>query len=416
MVSASIDQRAFGGQLPWLNFLDVTMTLTRVTLVHEQQRVLAMLDLATCDIGRVFRNRFKCKRPTHLWTETGQLFEPRLHDHTPVTLFACPQPTVEPSPAGETRHIFRKSEVDRHAILQLGAVAYLPGVSVVVGLPDLHPGNQFPVGCVVACENTIYPELVGNDIGCGMALFTCPFRASADGLFRAFRNWTSPPGPDGMGTIGGGNHFAEVMECTSGRWAGDRLLLVHSGSRAVGAAVLKPDGAVAPSSPEGREYLTAHDHALGWARQNRRKIAESILGSEPETLLDICHNSLTFERGRWLHRKGAAPSNRGLVVIPGSRGSPSYVVRGKGSGDYNLDSLAHGAGRCMSRSKARLNNERKGWDFTRTAIGSRVWSASQQHLHEETPDAYKDIETVIDDLAEYCDVVAVLKPVLTLKA
>lgn len=385
-------------------------------MVNGEQRALALLDLEVCDLAKAFQNRFKCKKPVNLWTECGHLFNPHLHDLTPVTLFSQPQPQSIRPTYGEARHIFEKSAVDEHAIIQLRAVSSLPGVRVVVGLPDLHPGNQYPVGCVVASEDLLYPELVGNDIGCGMALFTCPFRSSPDSLYRAFRAWSPPAGADGMGTIGGGNHFAEVVECASGRWMGDRLLLVHSGSRAVGAAVHKPTGGVLATGPAGQTYLAAHGHALDWAKQNRRKIAESILQSEPETILDICHNSLTFELGHWVHRKGAAPSNQGLVVIPGSRGSPSYVVKGKGSGEYNMNSLAHGAGRCMSRNKARLNNERKGWDFTKTSIGSRVLSACQQHLHEETADAYKDIEAVIDDLRDYCDIVAILKPVLTLKA
>lgn len=395
--------------------------MTRVTLVSGERRALAVLDLRSADVRQAFQNKFRGRRPAEVFTEDGAPAGDARLLGTPaeITLYAGrPDAPCPPrAPTAVVRRIFERSVVEPEALRQLDVTAALPGVRTVVGLPDLHPGNQYPVGCVVAADGVVYADLVGNDIGCGMALFECPFRATADSLYRRFQGWAPEGGPDGLGTIGGGNHFAEVVDCESGRWEGRRLLLVHSGSRAVGAAVARPDGGVDPASPEGRAYLAAHDYAVSWARRNRRAIARAVLGEDAQPLLDICHNSVTWERGLWLHRKGAAPGNQGPVVIPGSRGALSYVVEQRGCGAHNLDSLAHGAGRCLSRARARAKAEKHaGADLTRTALGSRVWTACQQHLAEEAPEAYKAIADVIDDLGPYCSVVAVLRPVLTLKA
>lgn len=403
----------------------VTMVRTRVTLVHGRDRATALLDLATDDLYRAFQNKFRCKRPAALFTHHGDSVSDTrlLGQPSDLTVHSQrPEVTTTPPNCQDVRHLFKVSEVEPQAVHQLKVTSVLPGVEVVVAMPDLHPGNQYPVGCVVATRNMVYPSLVGNDIGCGMALFPCPFKASADSLYRKFEGWAPTGGPDGMGTIGGGNHFAEIVQCESGQWVGERLLLVHSGSRVVGANVLRPVGGIDPSSDAGRTYMEDHDRAVLWAKRNREEIAMKVLVhggvvQQAKPLLDICHNSVTRERGLWLHRKGAAPTNKGLVVIPGSRGSKSYVVEGVGTGDYNLDSLAHGAGRCLSRSRARCKAEKqRGADLTRTDMGSRVWTTCQQHLMEETPDSYKPIESVMQDLSDFCRVVAVLHPVLTLKA
>lgn len=68
---------------------------------------------------------------------------------------------------------------------------------------------------------------------------------------------------------------------------------------------------------------------MAWAVLNREVIAERFLyrlGTTGERLLDICHDSVTLHQGGWLHRKGAAPADKGLVVIPGSRGDMTYLV------------------------------------------------------------------------------------------
>lgn len=126
-------------------------------------------------------------------------------------------------------------------------------------------------------------------------------------------------------------------------------------------------------------------------------------------------------KNAWLHRKGAAPVDQGPVLIPGSRGSFSYLVKPtKQRLAVSGWSLAHGAGRRLARSSARLGGKfrhPKASDLTTTALGSQVICDSKDLLYEERPEAYKDVSSVIADLvsAELCTVVAILRPVLTYK-
>ena len=122
-----------------------------------------------------------------------------------------------------------------------------------------------------------------------------------------------------------------------------------------------------------------------------------------------------------VHRKGATPSDKGYVVIPGSRGSYSYLVKplteNSWIGGY---SLAHGAGRKMSRSKA-LSSVKNQYENANnlliTPLESRVICENKDLLYEEAPEAYKKIEDVVFDLAYFklVKIVAVLKPLLTYK-
>ncbi|MEM7391592.1 MAG: RtcB family protein, partial [Verrucomicrobiota bacterium] len=127
------------------------------------------------------------------------------------------------------------------------------------------------------------------------------------------------------------------------------------------------------------------------------------------------------ERGEegWLHRKGAAPSSSRFVLIPGSRGSFSYVVRPRSNDLRHGYSLAHGAGRKWDRAsvKGRLENRYRASDLEKTALGSRVICRDKDLLFQEAPEAYKAIDTVIDDMVVMglIEVVAVLRPVLTYK-
>ena len=162
---------------------------------------------------------------------------------------------------------------------------------------------------------------------------------------------------------------------------------------------------------------------MGWAVVNRDVIAArflAALGLDGRRLLDICHNSVTPLDGGWLHRKGAAPADRGLVAIPGSRGDFSYLVEPLATrANEALRSLAHGAGRKWSRSdaRARLSDRFKVAELERTALGSRVICEDRQLIFEEAPQAYKDIARVIADLeqAGLVRVVARLRPLISYK-
>lgn len=363
-----------------------------------------------------------------------------------------------------TVHIIASPDqwIEGEAERQLRATAALPGMKLAVGMPDLHPGKGSPIGAAFVSEGTLYPALVGSDIGCGMALWRTDAAVRALKPDKAVRRlagldgpwdgdaaaWlaadeVAPSGHEGsLGTIGGGNHFAELQApvdvpdpeaFAALGLARDRLLLlVHSGSRGFGEAVLRAHaaahgaGGLAEGSPDAAAYLARHDHAVAWARSSRRLIAHRFgqaLGVEAERVLDVCHNSVVpseaFGCRCWLHRKGAAPADQGPVVIPGSRGTLSYLVRPVGEQTVNAASLAHGAGRKWRRSEARERLERR---FTpealaRTPLGGRVICEDKDLLYEEAPPAYKDVDRVVGDLVDagLVAIVATLRPVITYK-
>jgi len=204
---------------------------------------------------------------------------------------------------------------------------------------------------------------------------------------------------------------------------------VHSGSRGLGQAILQDQMAksgkagLISGTPDAEAYLKRHDQAVAWARVNRRVIAERFLdaaGLSGRCCLDIVHNCVCAHKGGWLHRKGAAPANQGLVVIPGSRGDFSYLVEPVPErAEEALSSLAHGAGRRWSRNDAhaRLSRRYTVADLQRTKLSSHVICEDRRLIFEEAPEAYKDIAGVIADLeaAGLVRVIARLRPLLSYK-
>jgi release factor H-coupled RctB family protein len=352
--------------------------------------------------------------------------------------------------------------IEGMAVQQLEKTAELPGMRLAVGLPDLHPGKGSPIGAAFAAEGWLYPALVSNDIGCGIGLWHTELDGKkikretwADRLRNLDDGWDGDAGeflgargiePSGhensLGTIGGGNHFAELqsVESIKNADACARLglnpeavcLCVHSGSRGFGEAILREHvaqfgfGGLTDGSDEALHYLRRHNHARCWAAANRELIATRMLDrlkTRGPRVLDVCHNWVEQRdfgsRRCWLHRKGAAPSTEGPVVIPGSRGAFTYLVSPKDPSERSAFSLAHGAGRKWSRtdSRARLEKRYTAKDLTRTELGSYVICEDRELLYEEAPQAYKNISIVEDDLVQagLAEVVAVLRPVVTYK-
>ncbi|KQQ55966.1 hypothetical protein ASF84_11675 [Pseudomonas sp. Leaf127] len=348
--------------------------------------------------------------------------------------------------------------IEGKAIQQLQTTARLPGMHQVAGMPDLHPGRGYPVGAAFFSTDLLYPALVGNDIGCGMALWQTGIALAKLDLDKLEKrignidqplddNWTEAlEGLDtterhSAGTIGGGNHFAELQQLDTlydtaavqalGLERKALLLLVHSGSRGLGERILRQHierfghAGIAAGSHDGQDYLQQHDQALRFAERNRQLIAERILlnlRSEGRRLLDINHNMVlpdTVEGvAGWLHRKGATPADQGPVVIPGSRGDYSYLVAAHPS-PLSLNSLAHGAGRKWQRTdcKDRLAQRYSLDQLKRTALGSRVICEDKALMYEEAPQAYKNIDSVVGSLVDagLVTLLARLKPVLTYK-
>jgi release factor H-coupled RctB family protein len=354
-----------------------------------------------------------------------------------------------------------QSWIEGEAIRQLEQTARLPGMRQAIGLPDLHPGKGTPVGAAFISQGCFYPHLVGNDIGCGMGLWQTDLPARKLKLSRwadRLHGLEAPWGGDraawladagvehvyteALGSIGGGNHFAELQQIRQvpdseglaalGLDANGLCLLVHSGSRGLGEQILRAHtdthgaGALQAETSAAQAYLTRHNQAVAWGVANRALIAHRFLealGAQGSRHLDVCHNSVTplsFQgEACWLHRKGAAPADQGAVVIPGSRGSVSYLVQPTGDPALSGWSLAHGAGRKWSRSETRGRLEKRfsAQDLTRTELGSWVICERTDLLYEEAPQAYKNIDQVVQDLVDAgcVKVLAILQPLITYK-
>ena len=340
--------------------------------------------------------------------------------------------------------------IDGRAEDQLNHVAAWCGVTKIAAFPDLHPGKYGPVGCAVLADR-IYPQLIGNDIGCGMSLFQLDLPSRKFKLEKAVRRIrvlgqpVNVPQPDrleriglagdlfphALGTIGGGNHFCEVQTLRDPLDGCDldtslMYLLVHSGSRGLGDATLGAlhadafDG-LAPDSAAAQTYVTAHNQAVKWAALNRQIIAEraaEALRADVRLITDAPHNLLEPMANGWLHRKGAAAAVD-LVPVAGSRATSSYLVKPLGL-NAALHSLAHGAGRRYDRSSMHGRVRGKRSDIAamqRTPFGGRVICEDRDLLIEEAPQAYKSARVVVADLQVFgvAQPVATLDPMLTFK-
>ncbi|MFI2711365.1 RNA ligase RtcB family protein [Micromonospora sp. NPDC018662] len=331
------------------------------------------------------------------------------------------------------------SWIESAAIDQCHQVAALDGMTHVAAMPDLHPGKGAPIGAAMA-STVLHPFLVGSDIGCGIAVFPIALRravperlaARFPDLDRALHPerdaddpaWSVLTGDvpaghlDGLGTVGRGNHFVELARVGAldapehaerlGLATGDLVLVVHSGSRGLGERILRDHTEVhgAGPAPDPDAYLARHDDAVRWGSLNRRLLAARVayaLGAEPtEPVVDQCHNLVERRDGHYLHRKGAAPGDGRDVLVAGTRGTPSYLVAAHAGADAN-HSVAHGAGRKMSRADALRRGKAKHTveELRRTPVGSVVVCGDRQLLFEEAPTAYKRIEQVVGDLVAH---------------
>ncbi len=357
-------------------------------------------------------------------------------------------------------------DVDR----ALDRLAHAPDVVHVAVMPDVHLAEEVCVGVAVATRRLVYPAAVGGDIGCGMAAlrFDAPagaltmsaaarvlqalYESVPRGRHRrhAWRPWPdelrahrlSAPGLAALverearaqlGTLGSGNHFIELQADDQERlW-----LMLHSGSRGMGPAIrahhaarAEPAGelrAVDAGTAAGADYLADVRWALDYADANRRCLLEAAIDAvghalgaraDEASLITCHHNHVRRERhlgaDLWVHRKGAMPAGVGEPgVVPGSMGTPSYHVEGRGLPDA-LGSSAHGAGRAMSRTDARRT-------VSRAELARQLRGVAWDHrrgdvLRDEAPSAYKDIQLVMRAQHDLVRIVRRLRPLLSYKA
>jgi len=264
-------------------------------------------------------------------------------------------------------------------------------------------------------------------------------RLAADGNVDLFH---SPKWKEQLGTLGGGNHFIELcLDENDAVW-----MFLHSGSRGVGHKIAtrhinvakqtcrsrgislpNPDLAfLEEKTPEFDAYIAELRWAQQFALANREEMMDRFrqafahwmhVESEDVELerVNTHHNYSAPERHAdkdvWVTRKGAVDAHQGKMgVIPGSMGTRSYVVRGKGN-PASLCSAPHGAGRRFSRSEARRR-------FTAADLAARMKGIEYRHGEawvDEIPDAYKPIDVVMEDSRDLVEVVTTLRQVVNVK-
>ncbi|MBU1169880.1 MAG: RtcB family protein [Proteobacteria bacterium] len=252
-----------------------------------------------------------------------------------------------------------------------------------------------------------------------------------------------------LGTLGGGNHFIEVQAGDDDRvW-----LMIHSGSRHLGniiakyyhklalslntrwnAAIPAKDLAFLPvSSAEGKEYIHDMNFALAYARENRRQIMDRFMaafahvfpGADFEKPINIHHNYAALEnhfgRNVWVHRKGATSARKNETgIIPGSMGTPSYIVEGLGNPESFM-SCSHGAGRVMGRKQASRTLSPLECDKAMGDVVYNRWNKIRRGKGQgefdlgEAPQAYKNIEDVIKSELDLIRPVVKLRPLAVVK-
>lgn len=319
-----------------------------------------------------------------------------------------------------------------------------PYVSHVYGLPDLTFNTPVPVGSSIEVYKHTYAKWIGDDVGCGVVLFL--LRESRDSISHkdiANKLLTKYLDTDvtnekrigiekygitmsdfdtSLASIGGGNHFAELMIVEDGSLDLSRLYLcVHSGSRDFGVYVqslFKDYDCIHRDAPEFTKFMNWHDQCVEWAKLNRELIAIKFCKAAGLTiekrLYELTHNFIERNGDIFIHRKGSIPSKNGPAMIPGSRGIFSYLVQNRGS----LHSLPHGSGRLLSRKAAKESlGHLSIKEMTTTNMDSYVVTNSKAILVTEHPDCYKDINQIISFLeTNYgVEVMAKFKPLVTVK-
>ncbi|MBY5786524.1 RNA ligase RtcB family protein [Rhizobium leguminosarum] len=367
--------------------------------------------------------------------------------------------TSSTRPAVINRFFSGSAWIEGAALDQLDEMSRLPGVLEIAAFPDLHPGKYGATG-VALLSSRLHPLLIGNDIGCGMSLFgldlplhKLKIDRAAERLRRleaqaigdvsellAEAGLPVDPSSGALGTIGGGNHFCELQTveglANGGRAAGldgqGLYLLVHSGSRALGATVFSETVAahsgltagLDPGSQTGAAWLASHDRCVAWASLNRRLIAEraaAALRADLRLIADVPHNLVRPSDRGFVHYKGAAAVVAGeLAPIAGSRASLSYVVRPSAGVARSLGGISHGAGRKYDRATmhgrvGRNRSERE--QLLRNSWGGIAICDDRSLVVEEAASAYKDAGQVVTDLENESLIVrlASFRPLVTFK-
>jgi tRNA-splicing ligase RtcB len=366
-------------------------------------------------------------------------------------------------------------ETEEGALQQAKDLANLPfAFKHIAIMPDSHQGYGMPIGGVLAADQVIVPNAVGVDIGCGMCCLRTNLKKiqtenlkKVMGLIRAtipvaFNHHDEKQDEKWMpemdknlpivrqqyekakyqvGTLGGGNHFIEIQQGSDGYiW-----IMIHSGSRNVGYRVAKHYNEKAKDlnkrwyskapkelaffpvgATEFTNYQNEMNYCIEFAQNNRNLMMQRVKKAFGDIMPDVSfsdfinkpHNFASWEnhfgKNVIVHRKGATRARRGeLGMIPGSQGTSSYIVIGKGNKD-SFESCSHGAGRIMSRRKAQntLSVEKETKRLEDKGILHAIRSKNDL---DEAPGSYKDIKQVMNEQTDLVDIEIELQPLAVIK-
>lgn len=366
-------------------------------------------------------------------------------------------------------------DLEEGALQQAKNLANLPfAFKHIAIMPDSHQGYGMPIGGVLATEDAIIPNAVGVDIGCGMCSLRTDLQEIDRNDLKSIMSIIRRTVPVGfnhhdqqqdekwmpelngnseiveqeyesarsqVGTLGGGNHFIEIQKGSDGYvW-----IMIHSGSRNIGYTVAKhynqkakelnekwksdtrKDLAFFPrDTREFDDYIREMNYCIEFALNNRKLMMERVQNAFTDELGDVefsdfinkPHNFASVEnhfgKDLLVHRKGATRAREGeLGMIPGSQGTSSFIVRGKGNRDA-FESCSHGAGRVMSRNQAKrtLNVEEESKPLEARGILHAIRHKSDL---DEAPGSYKDIQKVMDLQKDLIDIVIELEPLAVVK-
>ncbi|HVK22606.1 MAG TPA: RtcB family protein [Actinokineospora sp.] len=379
-----------------------------------------------------------------------------------IRLWARPE-TVEAQAMRQLQNIAALPWVFKHVAV-MPDVHYGKGATVgsVIAMRDAV--SPAAVGVDIGCGMTaVRTSLTANDLPASLAKLRSKIEAAVPVGFGAHKNeaFTDRDARDWptfwktlddltpavkrnhgkalqqMGTLGGGNHFIEICVDTDKQvW-----VMLHSGSRGIGNLLAQHHIEVAQKLAHNQglpdrdlavflantPQMAAYRHDLTWAqdyaRRNRsvmlrlvcdvlRKEFWQVKFDEP---ISVHHNYVAeethFGEQVLVTRKGAIRAGLGdLGIIPGSMGTGSYIVRGRGNPD-SFESASHGAGRRMSRNKAKQK-------YTRDDLAAQtkgVECRKDSGVVDEIPAAYKDIDEVLRDQDDLVEIVAKLKQVICVK-
>lgn len=367
--------------------------------------------------------------------------------------------------------------IEDTALLQAKNLANLPfAFSHIPIMPDSHQGYGMPIGAVLATTDEIIPNAVGVDIGCGMCSIHTDIRKIEQNELKkilTILNKTIPVGfnhhtvkqdlkwmptmqdktmpivereyesaTKQVGTLGGGNHFIEIQSGSDNRiW-----IMIHSGSRNIGLQVASHYHKLAKKITQKRNnkipkdlsyfmrhldeefelYLNEMNYCIEFALNNRLLMMERVKEAFIDVLGEVDfsgfinkpHNFAAtethFDHELIIHRKGVTRARKGEKgMIPGSQGTSSYIVIGKGNPE-SFESCSHGAGRVMSRTAAKKNLDLKSEQQQLESRGILHAVRNRSDL-DEAPSSYKDIKEVMENQKDLIDIETELTPLAVIK-